>query len=119
MLLSLELLLLLKNWPDPGVGQPSNPLAATTSVDGITVSNISTSPLVTAAMGFPKIVMVICLVLGMMQVDIGENGVERGVYVSGSLSNNSSTLCLRRQLIPIQYQNTFLSSFSESDEMMQ
>ena len=69
-----------------------------------------TSHLATAAMGFAIIVTAICPVLATMPLDIGMECVELAVDILVGISNDSSNLHVRQQLIVIRYQNRFVSS---------
>ena len=95
MLIHLELLLLWKNWSNPGAGQVSVPRMSTDLADSIFESDVPTSHLVTAAMGFAIMVMTIWPVLAMMLLEIGVNGVEPEVDVLSGISNDSGNLFIR------------------------
>ena len=85
-------------------------LVSTISVDGIIKSDIPTSYVVSAAVGFAVILIAIRLVLATMLLEIGVNGVELGINVLGRISNGSSKLIIRQQLMSIWCQNRFLYS---------
>ena len=110
-LIGLELLLILKNWCDPGTGNVSVPRESTNVATGIIESNIPTSHLVTTAMGFVITVTAICPVLATMLIDINLNGVELGVDVLGSISNNSSKLFVISWHMTIRCYYRFHNSF--------
>ena len=46
-------------------------------------------------MGLPIIVMAICLVLAIMLLEVGMNGVELGVHILSGNSNDHSKLLVR------------------------
>ena len=73
--------------------------------------DITTAHLVTAAIGFAIIVTVIFPVLATMVLEIGVNGVELRVDIAGGISNHSTKLFVRQQLMTIWYWNRYLSSF--------
>ena len=72
---------------------------------------MSTSHLVTAAMGFVIIVTLISPVLATMPLEIGMDAIKLGVDILGSISDDSSKLFARQRLMTIWYQNRLLSSF--------
>ena len=118
-LIHWELVPLLKNWSDPGAGQVSVPFVFTNRAHGIIESYIHTSHLVTAAIGFAKLVVAIYPVLATMLAEIGVNCVELGVDVFGGISNDGSKLFVRQQIMTICCPNRFLSSLQKSDEIIQ
>ena len=74
-------------------------------------SDIPSSQLMTAAIGFAVIVTTICPVLATMLLDSAVNCVEPEVDVLGGISNDSSKPFVRQRLITIRCQNRFLGFF--------
>ena len=91
---------------------------STNGACGIIESYIPTSHLETAARGVAIIVTAICPVLVAMLLEIGVNCVELVVDVLGGICNDGSKLFVRQLLMTIWCQNSFLSCFQQSDEMI-
>ena len=92
MLIHLKLLLLLQTWSDLEAGQIFVPLMSTHLADGIIESDIPAFHLVMAAVGFAMVVTAICLVMAIMQLEFGVDGVMLGIDVLDHISNDSSKL---------------------------
>ena len=77
------------------------PFKFTYWVEGIFKSEIPTSYLVAAYVGFAIVVRPICPVVAMILLEIGMNGITLYVNILAGISNNSSTLLIRQRLVTI------------------